>query len=85
LTRRNRIFEKFRFRRPVITRENHDRLPRIAGSRSRHPVSDFAAPAPVSRHDRGGGTGLGVCRRGLDESFATHGGPMPCRMFAQGQ
>jgi len=69
----------------VITCENHDRFLRIAGSRSRRSVSGSVASAAVPRNDRGSGTRLGVCRRGLDESFATHGSPMPSRMFAQGQ
>jgi len=77
--------KSFVFGDPAITCENHDRFPRIAGSRSRRPVSCSAAAAPVPRNDSGGGTGLGVRRRGLDESFATHSGPMPGRMFAQGQ
>lgn len=77
------------FRQRQFRRYDYDRTTRIAAAAGPRPDGCFdssAAVARVPRNDRsGGGTGLGRRRRGLDESFAAHRGPVPSRMFAQGQ
>lgn len=79
------------FRQRKFRRYDYDRSTRITAPAGPRPNGRFdfsaaaAAAARVPRNDRSGGTGFGCRRRGLDESFAAHGGPVPSRMFAQGQ
>lgn len=76
-----------RVRRARHTAEDDDgRFPRIfAGSFRVAPAAPAAADGCLRRRVPGRGTTRrGRRRRGPDESFAAHRGPMPRRMSAQG-